>query len=62
MYDGIRLWETASHFKLPHPDLLDFHLQCSVMAHMPGSSEYEEDFNGPESDYYFPEMQLVEAY
>ena len=47
MYDGIRLWETASHFELPHPDLLDFHLQCSVMAHMCGSAEYEEDFNGP---------------
>ena len=41
---------------------LDFHLALSVMKHMRGAAEYNEDFDGPDSDFYIPQMQLVEAY
>jgi hypothetical protein len=34
----------------------------SVMKPMHGAAEYDENFNGRDSDYYIPHMQLVEAY
>ena len=52
-HDGKLLWQAQPQMPYlpPHPVLLDFHLALSVMKHMLGAAEYNEDFNGPDSDF-----------
>ena len=61
-FDGMLIGSNWKPNESPHPDLLYFHLQNSVMKNMCGGAEAEEDLGDYSDDYSSTHSLMVLAY